>query len=219
MNSTGVLQERRNLAREIIAVDGIDLRGNPQRDSAAGNRDGPVGTFLRSDPAKKSEIPAARRCPSDRGARGRPMQHRLVPISPGQRRPLRVEIETSGIIENSRITTGRSWQIEPTMQRRQRLVPTLRKQRKVQIVGMKMDKVELGGAAAHPVQHDHVVDERVLARFVEPQGLFAGRRAMPRSADPRSQTASPDVRAGSIPRSDNRRSVPCRRRDAGDELS
>ena len=40
---------------------------------------------------------------------------------------------------------------------------------------MKMNDVELGEAPSHPVQHRHIVDERVLACLVESQRLFAGR--------------------------------------------
>src|ERR1051326_7312127 len=43
----------------------------------------------------------------------------------------------------------------------------------MQIVGMKMDQVELRPAAIPPVQHRKMMRERVLASLVEPQGLFA----------------------------------------------
>jgi hypothetical protein len=38
-----------------------------------------------------------------------------------------------------------------------------------------MDQIELSRAAAHPVQHRQVVDERVFARIVEAQRLLARR--------------------------------------------
>src|SRR5207253_10735121 len=85
----GVLQKRRNLVRKIIAVDGIDLRGDLQRDSGlAGNRDGPVGPFFRSDPAEKSEIAAGAAAETMQVAR-QTVQHRPVPIGPRKRRLLR----------------------------------------------------------------------------------------------------------------------------------
>src|SRR3954451_20157187 len=45
----------------------------------------------------------------------------------------------------------------------------------MQIVGMEMDQIELRPASIHPVQHREMIDARVLASLVEPQGFFARR--------------------------------------------
>jgi hypothetical protein len=55
------------------------------------------------------------------------------------------------------------------VQRRQRLVPAIREEREVQVVGVKVQDVELIGTAPHAIEHDQMMDERVLAVAVEPQ--------------------------------------------------
>src|SRR5919202_2102825 len=61
------------------------------------------------------------------------------------------------------------------MQGRQRFVPAVGEQREVQIVGVKMDEVELAYAAPYPVQHGEMIGKRILALRIEAQSLLARR--------------------------------------------
>jgi hypothetical protein len=60
--------------------------------------------------------------------------------------------------------------ILPAVKRGQRPPALGSKQRKVQIVGVEMQDVELVGALAHLVEHDHLVRNRIAHIRIEPQG-------------------------------------------------
>ena len=66
-------------------------------------------------------------------------------------------------------------QVQAPMLSSQRAGGNLPKQRKVQIVDVEMDDVELRGAPAHAVEHDHVVGQRIPHGGIEPERSFRAR--------------------------------------------
>ena len=66
------------------------------------------------------------------------------------------------------------------MQRRDGAVQHVLHHRHVQQVDVEMQDVELVGAAAHLVEQDHMVRDRVLDMRVEPQGHFRDRHQLGR---------------------------------------
>jgi len=60
-------------------------------------------------------------------------------------------------------------QVLSAVQRRHRAVRDWPKQRKVKLVDVEMQNVEFVSGFAHPVEHQHVVRDRVTHIRIEPQ--------------------------------------------------
>jgi len=94
---------------------------------------------------------------------------RLDPICLRQRTPLRVRNGNHrrvGERVEHRLVFG---QVEPTVQRGGIWRALSRKQRERIIIEMKVEKIEVVGAAAHVFKHRHVQRVRIADRAVEPQ--------------------------------------------------
>ena len=134
-----------------------------------------TGILLRRDAADEGEIPAF-------GLIARFVQIPRQPVMDGgdeirvrQRYPLRIGDRDQRHIAEPGIEGQAVAEILPSMQRGQggdRLMP---EDRKVKMIDVKMQHVELGGMRADLVEHQHVVGHGVADRSVEAQRLGAAR--------------------------------------------
>ncbi len=160
-------------------VVGVDLGGQFQfHAGGAGDLDGAVRPLVARHAAQKSEIgPLGPRRSGLIQVERQPVINRGGPIGVGQRPALAVRDRDQGKLRPARVSARQIGVIEPSMRRRHHLGRNVLEQREMnEMAEMNMDDVELGGAAAHLLQHRQMGRRRRdQAGRVAAQGAFAHR--------------------------------------------
>ena len=72
-----------------------------------------------------------------------------------------------------RVERRRHWEVLPAMQGRHHRVVQLPEERKMQVVDMKMQDIELGRLGHDLVKHHHVKGDRIMPFSIQPQGAVS----------------------------------------------
>ena len=173
MNSTPGPSSSGSIVRpEIGLVGAVDLGRDLQRNAErARNRDGAVGPLLRRDAAEKGDVvaarPGVRAMQVDRqavidGRREIRVRHRaaLIVGDRNQRHVVEAEIERQEI-----------GQVLAAMQGGDGAARDRPEQRELELIDMEVQDVEVVGALAHAIEHQHVIGDRIEDAGVEPQRL------------------------------------------------
>src|SRR5262249_34727293 len=149
----GSVHKRRNLFAEIVFVDFVDLGSDLKRNAAcAGNGDGMVHAFLRTDTAEKRQIVPTRFEVHAVPLSSNPMTNPChVPNRPC-RLALRVRDRHERHFAKVAIEHLQVGKVLPSMKRGQRPVSDRPEDRKMKLVDMEMKNVELVGPFANFVE-------------------------------------------------------------------
>src|ERR1051326_7388597 len=101
------------------------------------------------------------------------MVNSSLPVSPRSRRSLRVRNGDNRHVSKLPVEWNQIRDVQPAVQRSDACDCIAPAQRKVQIINMKMYKVELRCALKHMLKHQDLVRQLVHAVFVESQGTPA----------------------------------------------
>ncbi len=165
-----LVEQRFDLLAEIGFVDLVDLGGDLDGDSAcARDADGAVGPLLGRDAAEECHIVAARMVVGLEQIGGYPVIHRGDEVRAGDRPSLRVGDRHQGHVAKADIERLEVGEVLPAVGRRHGPTSHVPKQRKVKLVDVEMQDVEILRIAADPVEHEHVVGDRVVDIGVETQ--------------------------------------------------
>ena len=134
-------------------------------------RYGAVGTFLRRDAAEKGEVAAAR-------LRGAAMQATREAVVDGgrevcvrHRAALGVRDRNQRHVVEAQIEREQIGQVLAAVQRGDSAACDRPEQREMELIDMEMQDVEVVGALADAIEHQHVIGDRIADAGVEPECL------------------------------------------------
>ncbi len=170
MNSTcGRVRSGPDLALEVFDVRAIHLGGDAQPLAGpAGDLDRPVDPLLRRDAPEKREVAPVSRALSNE-LRRKPMVDGTHPRRL-QERLLRIRDRYDGHVAELTVHGREVRQIQAPVERRDVRDSGPAGERKVQVVDVEVNDVELGRPLKDFLEEQHVVRQRVHAGAIEAQG-------------------------------------------------
>ena len=173
MNSTPpAVEQRLDLGPEIDLVGAVDLGRDLERNAErARNGDGAVGPLLRRDAAEKGEIAAARLASGAVQVDGKAVMDGRREIRVRHRAALRVGDRDQRHVVEADIERQQIGQVLAAVQRRDGPARDRAEQREMKLVDVEMQDVEIVGALAHAIEHQHVIGNGIAHAGVEPQRL------------------------------------------------
>jgi hypothetical protein len=160
---------------EVFPVGLVDLGRDPERHAEVlRDADRTIDALLGRDPAEESEV-LARLLVERVQLVGQAVMDGAAPVREVERRTLRVRDGDDRNVAEPAVEGRQVRNVETSVKRRdvRRWLPA--RERKVQVVDVEVDDVELGRARAHLVEHGHVPRQLVDALFVEPERARTGR--------------------------------------------
>src|SRR5437763_11780948 len=168
-----MVQKRFDLFLEIIPIRAIDLGSDLQLLAGADcNLDGMIETFLRRDAAQEGHI-ISRVFLQRELVNGHAVVHRTYPIDLGTKLRLRVRDRNQRHLSEFLIQGSQIRDVKSPVQgcdMGHLLTPAVRK---MQIVGMKMNDIEIFSPAEKVLDHQHMVRQRVDTMPIQPQRPLA----------------------------------------------
>src|SRR5207248_172880 len=92
-----------------------------------------------------------------------------LPVRPSQRRALGIGNRDQRHVGERSIERNQVLQVEPPMERRCLSPAELPAERKMEVITMEMDQVELGCMLPHHFEHENMMSKRVERIGIEPQ--------------------------------------------------
>ena len=177
-----VAQQRADHFVEVDLIDAVDLGRDLERYAGTPrDLDRVIRPLLGADPSEKGEIAAAGVRREGIELRRQPVVHRAQPVPVGARPPLVIGDRHERELGEDPIRHGQIGQIQPSMLGSQRKRGKIAEQREMQVVDMEVQDVEFGRPPAHPIEHDHVIGQRIPNRGLESERLLRARRQFRRS--------------------------------------
>ena len=199
-----MVEERHDLLAEIDFVDFIDLGSDLERDfQRPRDPNGTIGPLLRRNPSKEGEIVAVGPISGLQQMGGNAVIHGGHKVRVGDWLTLRVGDRHQRHLAEADIEWLEIVQILPAVQGGHRPLRYRPKQGKMKLIDVEVQDVEFVRIFPHPVQHQHVIRDRVTHIVVESQRHGHARHQM-RAGDgvparkKRDVMAQPDQLIGEI---------------------